>query len=82
MSGQRNHAGVNDFCQLFRTVKGARYQWHYEQATPERMAAYRAMGARVRQFRIDGEPQLFYHPDDLPLMDAAEAALSQQGEER
>lgn len=69
MSGPRNAAGVNDMAQLYRTVGGARFEWHYKPATADRVAAYRAKGVRCRQFRIDGQPELFVHPADMDLVE-------------
>jgi hypothetical protein len=76
MAGSRNSAGVNDYAQLYRTVEGVRWGWHY---VPAKVGLYRAKGLRVRRYRIDGAPALFVHPDDY---DAVEAAYSTETEKK
>lgn len=74
MAGPRNPYGYNDMAQLYRTVDGVRFQWTEYPATGDRLAAWRKAGVRVRQFRIDGQPELFIHPDDISLADQVELA--------
>lgn len=71
MSGPRNRYGVNDANDCYRTIHGARFNAWVSCPTPERIAAYREAGARVRRF---GE-ELFVHEADDDIAASVDARL-------
>lgn len=61
----RNHAGVKDSCDLYRTFNGDHYPSWEIAPTAEYIKALRAAGVRVRTLKIDGETQSFIHHADV-----------------
>lgn len=61
----RNHLGVKDCCDIYRTVAGERWSQYSDYPGDARVAAYRAAGLRCRKLRMnDGYEALIMHPSD------------------
>ncbi|MDE4914798.1 hypothetical protein [Methylobacterium sp. 092160098-2] len=75
-TGPRNHHGVKNSAECWRTVEGVRWpQWRCEPSATI-IAAYRAKGIRFRKVRHkDGATDLFVHPEDHAVATIVDAEV-------
>ncbi len=72
-TGQRNHFGVKNSSDCWRTIGDVRWQVWAVQPSDAAVAIYKAHGVRCRDVkRRDGSRDLFVHPDDHAKAELAE----------